>query len=697
MGALRPLLLLLVLGTALLRADTVTLKNGKKLEGKVIAEGGEVLVHTFNSGLAQATFGLERVPSDRVKKIVRTLPAPHQEFQLRLKRADSAEALVELATWCEAEKLKEERLVALERALQLDPENAAARAALGSRAGRTPWADQLALARRFVDGAEDRAALLAEAKRDPSFPWSERELWRAARSKQQPKGYQLNRAVAMRSDQLLPNARYTLFVPDAYDPLRPTPLVIGLHGGGAGGADGKLVVGSGDQAMNFYQGDCDKRGWICACPTALRAGWGARENDDLLDALLDELRALYNIDEHRIYLVGHSMGGGGTWAQGTRIPEVFAAIAPAASFGVQGIDRLTKTRTGFYVYHSDDDSRCPCPPVRSAMMALPGSDADFVYSEIPGQDHAFPREVVEDIFAFFDARLLATGPGRFRPQVRPLPSFARKESRDEKKYLPPLVPDDEEEGAALSPLLKELRMGGGVGEGAVAKLAAHADPKTSAAVAKVLLRPNTPPDVRRYAVRTLGERKAADQLDAIGRILLIDNEAELALEALRAIEKIADPAAGAALLRFLRKRGDYFAERRQGHQLDHSDWATILPPLSLACSLLGSYRTPKAAASIAAVALDEILLSDTTVVYDTKNQNPLPPAQGLAASACGALALLGDPAALPALQKMASAGGEGTGAVHRRIQGEVGEVGAWPKDPAIRGHVREALDALSSR
>ncbi len=697
MGSLRPLLLLLVLGTAPLRADTVSLKNGKKFEGKVISEGSEVLVHTFNSGLAQATFGLERVPADKVKKIVRTLPAPHQEFQLRLRSAETAEALLELAAWCETEKLKEERLVALERALQIDPENATARAALGSRASKTPWADRLALARRFVEGAEDRAALLAEAKRDPSFPWSERELWRAARSAPQPKGYQQSRALAMRSDELLPNARYTLFVPDAYDPLRATPLVIGLHGGGAGGADGKLVVGSGDQAISFYQGDCDKRGWICACPTALRAGWGARENDDLIDALLDELRALYNIDEHRIYLVGHSMGGGGTWAQGNRLAEVWAAIAPAASFGVEGIDHFRKTLTGFYVYHSDNDSRCACLPVRNAMMTLPGSDADFVYSEIPGQDHAFPREVVEDIFAFFDARLLATGPGRFRPQVRPLSSFLRKESRDEKKYLPPLAAEGEEEAGGLGTLLKELKMGGGAGEAAATRLVAHTDPKTSAAVARLLLKPNTPPDVRRYAARVLGDRKAADQLDAIGRILLLENDAELLLEALHAIAKIADPAAGAPLLKFLRRRGDYLAERRQGRQLDQSDWATILPPISLACSMLGSFRTPKAASLISTVALEEILLSDTRVVYDTKNQNPLPAAQRLAAAACAALAQLADGAALPALAKMAEVGGDGTGATRRILQGEVGEIGQWPKDPEIRGHVREAIDALTSR
>ena len=38
-----------------------------------------------------------------------------------------------------------------------------------------------------------------------------------------------------------------------------------------GGADGKLVVGSGEQAMPFYQGSCKRLGWIAVCPNAVVA------------------------------------------------------------------------------------------------------------------------------------------------------------------------------------------------------------------------------------------------------------------------------------------------------------------------------------------------------------------------------------------------------------------------------------------
>jgi dienelactone hydrolase len=35
----------------------------------------------------------------------------------------------------------------------------------------------------------------------------------------------------------------------------------------------------------------------------------------------------YNVDEHRIYLMGHSMGGAGTLHLGTKYPDKWAALA----------------------------------------------------------------------------------------------------------------------------------------------------------------------------------------------------------------------------------------------------------------------------------------------------------------------------------------------------------------------------------
>ncbi len=685
----RPLLLLALAAAAL--ADTVHLKSGKRIEGAVVAEDPEVVVNPFNSTVPGMTLGVQRFPKEKVKSIDKT-PPPEQEFQRRILRAKEVAVAMELADWCLARHMKEEEEIALETVLRLDPAHEDARKRLGARAPKGNWLDQVALAREYLEADESsRDQVLLRV--GPDFPFDQRTLRRAWRSAHDRKGYQKDRPIALRADKLADNARYTLFVPDAYDPLAPTPLVVGLHGGGAGGADGKLVVGSGSEAMSFYQQECSARGWICACPTAAEAGWRSRANNDLIDAMLEELFALYNIDENRIYLVGHSMGGGGTWAQGARIPETWAAIAPAASYGVDGIAAFEKTRTGFYVYHSDDDPRCSVDGVRPQMQNLLGTGIDFVYTELPKRGHDFPGEVVDDIFRFFEARTLARRQGKYKPQARPLSSFARKVSRDEKKYLPPLGETEAGE-ASLGDLLKDLKTGGGVAEQAVGKLIAHADPKTSAGVAKILLKADAGPDVRRYAARVLGGRKAADQLDTLGRVLLVEEESNALLALLAAVSEIGDPAGGESVVRFLRKRGEYLQQRTQGGVLSHSDWETILPTMTRACEVVGTFAPPKGAAQIAATVLDGVFLSGTAVRFDSENQHPLPYAQALAQAACEALGRIGGGDAVPALERMRKAGEGGTGPSVKPVYGPVSDASGWAKDQRIAGYVQEALGKL---
>ncbi|MHC4847980.1 MAG: hypothetical protein ACYTEG_05930 [Planctomycetota bacterium] len=674
-------LVALLLLAPLAFGDVVYVKGARKLIGRVVSEEGVVVLNPYNSKHPEMVLDVERVPAGRVKKIVRTLPSPRHEFNKRLREATDADALFALATWCGENKLGDERRWALEMALRLDPDHAA-RKLLGSKAPKGRWPDRIQRARAFLADPSVAPA--------PDSVFNALYLRRALRSQSQPKGEQKDRPVALRADKLETGARYTLRVPQSYDPLRPTPLVIGLHGGGRGGADGKLVVGDGWQAMSFYRQHCERRGWICACPTALAAGWGGSKNDDLIDAILDELAALYNIDENRIYLVGHSMGGGGTWVQGTRTPERWAAIAPAASYGPRGIDKLQKTLTGFYVYHSDDDNRTRVGPVRSAMRPLAGSGADFVYTELKGRGHSFPPEVIRDIFEYFEMRTLARGRGRVKPTVRPLSSFLRKLSRDEKKYLPAL--EGAADGAKLSKLIKQLRTGGGVAQQVVPDLVKSEDPKTGRAVAKVMIKSGTEPDVRRYCARILGERK--EEVDALGKLLAIEPDSNALVAALEALDAIGDASAGPHLVRFLARRRAYLDERASGGRVDHSDWKTIVPPLALACTVTGKYAPKKAAATIAKQVLDGVFLADIRVVYDRANQNPLPIGRALAVAACGALRSLKDPAARPALERLRKRGRGGAGATVRSLGGPGAEISGWPGDPRIAAEVASALSAI---
>ncbi len=137
---------------------------------------------------------------------------------------------------------------------------------------------------------------------------------------------------------------------------------------------------------------------------------------------LDALEALavaatrYRIDENRIYLTGHSMGGHGTWHIGSLYPDRFAAIGPSAgwisfwTYRFRGIDlgdttavrRMIRRATtpsetflhapnlaqlGVYILHGAADDNVPASEARSMAELLDGFHRDFVYHEQPGVGH----------------------------------------------------------------------------------------------------------------------------------------------------------------------------------------------------------------------------------------------------------------------------------------------------------------------
>lgn len=72
-------------------------------------------------------------------------------------------------------------------------------------------------------------------------------------------------------------------------------------------------------------------------PEGKKPGWQKYEGDQsdrdlhFVDAMLRTLREKYTIDENRLYVTGHSNGGGFTYLLWATRPQVFAAYAPSAA------------------------------------------------------------------------------------------------------------------------------------------------------------------------------------------------------------------------------------------------------------------------------------------------------------------------------------------------------------------------------
>lgn len=201
--------------------------------------------------------------------------------------------------------------------------------------------------------------------------------------------------------------QYTLFVPASYTHGRPAPLIVNLHGLNITPLQQMLFDGTTDLAERY--------GFIVVAPMGfnLSGWWGTRpgRSSELseLDAmtLLESMRQHYTIDSDRIYLMGHSMGGAGTYHLGAKYNDIWAGIAPiAAAGGIADAAAAERCRSfPTLLMHGEKDSIVSVNGSRRAAALLQGAGTQHLYLEFPGKDHEFwirrGAENMEKVFFFF--------------------------------------------------------------------------------------------------------------------------------------------------------------------------------------------------------------------------------------------------------------------------------------------------------
>ena len=118
-----------------------------------------------------------------------------------------------------------------------------------------------------------------------------------------------------------------LHVPEqVIDRSEPAPLLIALHG--AGGNEHFFIEGCGNGAIVEL---ADEHGFIVACPST----YVMASSMEPLETLIRQLSARYSIDQDRIYLLGHSLGGMTAMGLASVRPDMIdgvVAIAGGAPF-----------------------------------------------------------------------------------------------------------------------------------------------------------------------------------------------------------------------------------------------------------------------------------------------------------------------------------------------------------------------------
>jgi len=216
---------------------------------------------------------------------------------------------------------------------------------------------------------------------------------------------------------------YHLYLPPDYDPQRPTPLIVFLHGWvpTTNILDPWVLP---DEVLRI----AGKYGCMLLTP------YGRRNTDfqgvgevDVLRAI-EEVKNLYNVDGRRLYLNGVSMGAMGAWTIALRHPGMFAAITPIAGqtdmyrwwqwdkqqmppFKQWMVEwdnpwHLAKSMRSqrFYVQHGELDSLIPAKQSRWMVEKAEENldPAAVTYVEYPGASHFiyFEKEPFDKAFAW---------------------------------------------------------------------------------------------------------------------------------------------------------------------------------------------------------------------------------------------------------------------------------------------------------
>jgi poly(3-hydroxybutyrate) depolymerase len=233
---------------------------------------------------------------------------------------------------------------------------------------------------------------------------------------------------------------YAVFVSSRVRPDTKSPLIVALHG--LGGTHTSLLRGNAldlaEQGGYILVGPMgyNPRGWY-GVPASGRGGRGrptgappanpgagrqgpppgalAAANDppnlrelsekDVMN-VLSLVRQQFNVDERRMYLMGHSMGGAGTFHLAMKYADKWAAtasIAPAA-FGLQPSSLAAIPSMPMMIVHGDADTAVPIEVGRTWAAAMSGLKMTHQYIEVPGGDHGNVISIgMPDIFKFFAA------------------------------------------------------------------------------------------------------------------------------------------------------------------------------------------------------------------------------------------------------------------------------------------------------
>lgn len=198
---------------------------------------------------------------------------------------------------------------------------------------------------------------------------------------------------------------YRLFVPWGDSGRAAYPLVLWLHGGRGPRSDRAKPISEGNRVGSHVwtsPGNQSKNPCFVLpprCPP--NEVWAEIETASATKHLrvafemLRELQREYRIDAQRLYVVGQSMGGFGTWSLIAMYPQVFAAAIPVCGGG-DSAEAPKLTGLPIWAFHGEKDEAVSVLRSREMVAAIRRAGGSPKYTEYQGMGHVIWDKVFSE-------------------------------------------------------------------------------------------------------------------------------------------------------------------------------------------------------------------------------------------------------------------------------------------------------------
>ncbi len=185
---------------------------------------------------------------------------------------------------------------------------------------------------------------------------------------------------------------FRLMRPLDFDADDRYPVIVSLHGGGGRGTDNR-------KQLRVWNGLLAERDLRADYPCYVLAPQSPRLWDaEHLAGIKKIISTLPAVDMDRIYILGHSMGGHGTFILLQIDPDYFAAAAPSAGTGLpeteEFIDPTLIKDVPIWAFHGDADKVCPYERERQLFAEMQHLGGNMKLTTWAGDGHGVAAKMI---------------------------------------------------------------------------------------------------------------------------------------------------------------------------------------------------------------------------------------------------------------------------------------------------------------